>query len=506
MTSRIRPVTVLDEDEEESVSSQSSDVGVTTTMVDRTMESFTQELDSMEQGPDLHEMIERAKSRAEQSHNYNNSNSSAGRGGVSEAYQQQQQKYATDPYASRNRLTEDYRDTPDMRRTGSTPDSRRTNDMTTTPQEPKPVRTPPYQRQSPSSAATPVGYSPRFEGAGDPERGRYESTSRRPPANMQSPTTNGYSKMQSPIPNGYSTTRFEGVADSERERRTSARAQEVNMQSPIPNGYSNIRFQGGVVDPKRENFDRGGGDTNDNQTPLSSVKSILDSMGNTMERQESRIRFLEEENEALRAELEYRKREQRPVPTSTTRTSPHPEPAYSAPPPRSRPANSGSARSPVPAREPWEQNSNSAPPSASRSASKQVRSPMPMPSSPYNRSAPPLRNPGSEPRSYSEQPRHTSPPTRSPRPELWDHQAAPRMRSLGHATYDPPREFTSPTTSRRPEEDVVHHRTFSPGVKFVAELSNVMELEEGLHAPLSAIMDKYWDRIDLVRNGHGWDR
>jgi hypothetical protein len=73
---------------------------------------------------------------------------------------------------------------------------------------------------------------------------------------------------------------------------------------------------------------------------------------------------------------------------------------------------------------------------------------------------------------------------------------------------DRPREFMSPATNRRPEEEVVvhHHRTFSPGIKFVAELSNVMELEEGLHAPLSAVMDKYWDRIDQVRNGHGWDR
>ena len=72
--------------------------------------------------------------------------------------------------------------------------------------------------------------------------------------------------------------------------------------------------------------------------------------------------------------------------------------------------------------------------------------------------------------------------------------------------YDPPREFMSPTTSRRPEESVVSHSTFSPGIKFVAELSNVMELEEGLHAPLSAVMDKYWDRINQVRDGHGWDR
>jgi hypothetical protein len=72
--------------------------------------------------------------------------------------------------------------------------------------------------------------------------------------------------------------------------------------------------------------------------------------------------------------------------------------------------------------------------------------------------------------------------------------------------YDQQREFTSPTMHRRAEEDVVRHRTFSPGTKFVAELSNVMELEKGYHAPLSAVMDKYWDRIDQVRNGHGWDR
>ena len=145
MTSRIRPVTVLDEDEEEeSLQSQSSEVGVAITMVDRTMQSFTQELDSMEQGPDLHEMIERAKSRAEQSYNYKNNNSSAGRGGVPEAYQPQQQyatdPYAVDPYASTSRPIEDYREAPDVRRTGSTPDSRRTVHMTTTPQEPKPVR------------------------------------------------------------------------------------------------------------------------------------------------------------------------------------------------------------------------------------------------------------------------------------------------------------------------------------------------------------------------------
>jgi hypothetical protein len=74
--------------------------------------------------------------------------------------------------------------------------------------------------------------------------------------------------------------------------------------------------------------------------------------------------------------------------------------------------------------------------------------------------------------------------------------------------YDHQREFMSPTTSRRPEENIVRHdhRTFSPGIKFVAELSNVMELDEGLHAPLSAVMDKYWDRINQVRDGHGWDR
>jgi hypothetical protein len=220
MTTRIRPVTVLDEDEEESVQSQSIDVGSQPATVDRLMESFTQELDSMEQGPDLHEMIERAKSRAEESYNnnYNNSSANTGRGGVPEAYQQQQQQqqqHAADPYdyANRSRPTEDYRDTPDMRmrRTegtaSSTPDSRRPIQMTTTtttPQEPKPVRTPPYQRYSPLAATVPVGYSysTRLEGAAlDPERGRYESSSRRPPVNMQSPT-NGYSKMQSPTPNG----------------------------------------------------------------------------------------------------------------------------------------------------------------------------------------------------------------------------------------------------------------------------------------------------------------
>lgn len=322
------------------------------------------------------------------------------------------------------------------------------------------------------------------------------------------------------------------------------------MQSPAAlNGYSTRVLEGDVVDGERENYensskrtttskrveanDRGGDtNTNNNLPPLSSVKSILDSMGNTMERQESRIRFLEEENEALRAEIDYCKRDQ--MPASTTRSSPHPEPAYSAPLPRSHPANSNGARSPLPVpvrepgeqnnismpptrrtpqpasssrspmREPWEQ--RSAPPSTSRSASKQSRSPMP---EAWEHSARPSRNPGPGPQSFhlsSEETRHSSPPTRSPNPDLWDHQTAPPMRSLGPVMHDRSREFMSPAAYRRPEGDVVSHRTFSPGTKFVAELSNVMELEEGYHAPLSALMDKYWDRIDQVRNGHGWDR
>jgi hypothetical protein len=665
-------VTVLGEGEEESV--QSSEAGIqpvtTTTTVDQMMESFTQELDGMEQGPDLHEMIERAKSRAEQSYNnnYNNNRSdNTGGRGASVAYQQQQ--YAVDPYASRSRRVEDYRETPDMRRQeSSTPQNgRRIIMTTTTPQEPKPVRTPPYQRQSPLPAAS-NGYSTHLEGGVDPERENfnYEDSSRRPSVRaqevpMQSPTPNGYGRptrlegaadiererksskraeevnndlhmqslaapngynsrlerdvdperenfiyenssrrtsvraqeghghMQSPTPNGYGRpTRLEGAADLERERRPSKRAEEVNnnlqMQSPAaPNGYNsrleagieperenfiyenrsrrtsnraeevnldmpspapngrNTRLEGPVVDPERDNYENSskrtskrvvevtdrGGDNNMNLPPLSSVTLILDSMGETMERQESRIRFLEEENEALRAEMEYHRNDQRP--TSNSRSSPHPEPVCSAQrPPRSRPAPT-SARSPVRQHEPWEQTStqlpptrsqpissarspmresreqHSAPPSTSRSASK-ARSPM---HEAWERSAPPLRDQGPEPPSFHlsrEETRHSSPRTRSPRPELWDHQTAPSTMSLGSEMHDHQREVASPATYRRTEQDVGRHRTFSPGTKFVAELSNVMELDEGYHAPLSYVMDKYWDMINQVRNGHGWDR
>jgi hypothetical protein len=472
MTSRIRPVTV-GEDEEESLQSIDSEATegqpvAAVKTINKVMESFAQELDvitrSMEEGPDLQEMIERAKSRAEQSY--------------LGAY------YATannkDPYVSKSRHVEEYRDTPNGRRREGTPQSSRRT--ATTPSEPQPVRTPQqYQIQSPA----PNGFRTRLEGGVDPARENYES----------------------------------------RSTRTSNNRVEVN--------------------------DTGG----DNPPPLSSVKSILDSMGDTMERQESRIRFLEEENEALRAEIFYHKRDQRPAASAR---SPVPEPweQNSAPPPRSRPTTS-SARSPVP--EPWEQNSappstsrpnssvrspvrepwgqdsappprsrptstarspvpepweqNSAPPPRSRPTSTARSSPMPEPWE--QDSAPPLRNPGPGPHnSYHHQSngesRHPSPPSRSARPEQWDHQTAPPTRSSGPETYDRQREFTSPqpATYRRAEEqqDVGRRRTFSPGTKFVAELSNVMKLEEGIHAPLSVIMDKHWDRIDQIRNGHGWDR
>jgi hypothetical protein len=385
------------------------------------------------------------------------------------------------------------------------------------------------------------GRSTRLEGAADIEHERRASK-------RAEEVNNNLHNMQSPAaPNGYNS-RLESV-DPEREnfnyesssRRTSNRAKEanLNMQSPAPNGY-NTRFEGAVVGQERENYENNSkrtskrvvevndrdGDNNINLPPLSSVTLILDSMGDTMERQESRIRFLEEENEALRAEMEYY-RDQRP--TSNTRSSPHPEPAYSAQrPPRGRPA-SRSARSPVRQHEPWEHNSaqlpptrsqpissarspmrepreqHSAPPSTSRSAAK-ARSPMP---EAWERSVPPLRNQGPEPPSFrvsSEETRQSSPLTRSPRPDLWDHQTAPPTISLGSGMHDHQREVTSPATYRRAEQDVGRYRTFSPGTKFVGELSKVMELDEGYHAPLSRVMDKYWDMINQVRNGHGWDR
>ena len=70
---------------------------------------------------------------------------------------------------------------------------------------------------------------------------------------------------------------------------------------------------------------------------------------------------------------------------------------------------------------------------------------------------------------------------------------------------------TDRTTPRREAfqsfdtDDYENRPTFSPGTKFVAELSQVMELEPGYYAPLSIILDKHWERVAEIRKRHQWD-
>ena len=47
---------------------------------------------------------------------------------------------------------------------------------------------------------------------------------------------------------------------------------------------------------------------------------------------------------------------------------------------------------------------------------------------------------------------------------------------------------------------------FSPGTCFVGELSRLMKMEKGHHAPLSVIIDKHWDQLrDALDNDRGYD-
>ena len=47
---------------------------------------------------------------------------------------------------------------------------------------------------------------------------------------------------------------------------------------------------------------------------------------------------------------------------------------------------------------------------------------------------------------------------------------------------------------------------FSPGTQFVEELSRVVDIQQGHYAPLSVIMDKHFARVTQIRSRNGWDR
>jgi hypothetical protein len=50
-----------------------------------------------------------------------------------------------------------------------------------------------------------------------------------------------------------------------------------------------------------------------------------------------------------------------------------------------------------------------------------------------------------------------------------------------------------------------HNNTqFSPGTRFVAELSQVMELDPGYDAALATILDKHWSRVVDIKRRHQW--
>ena len=73
------------------------------------------------------------------------------------------------------------------------------------------------------------------------------------------------------------------------------------------------------------------------------------------------------------------------------------------------------------------------------------------------------------------------------------------IRSAGSRT--PPQRPAFYDENSRPPVD---HR-FSPGTKFVAELSRVMDLDPEVQVPLSLILDKQWERLSEVRQRHRWN-
>ena len=97
-----------------------------------------------------------------------------------------------------------------------------------------------------------------------------------------------------------------------------------------------------------------------------------------------------------------------------------------------------------------------------------------------------------------------------------DEYRAPRGRTPPRWTdrgRSPHRQQQQQQARRRPtrssaDRSTTHLATdenqFSPGTKFVAELSQVMHLEPGYHAPLSLILDKHWERVAEIRQRHQW--
>jgi hypothetical protein len=66
--------------------------------------------------------------------------------------------------------------------------------------------------------------------------------------------------------------------------------------------------------------------------------------------------------------------------------------------------------------------------------------------------------------------------------------------------------FTTPLSDHDYHHQLANREVFSPGTQFVAELSKVMQLDEGHHALLSLIMDKHYGRVSQIWSRHGWDR
>lgn len=83
----------------------------------------------------------------------------------------------------------------------------------------------------------------------------------------------------------------------------------------------------------------------------------------------------------------------------------------------------------------------------------------------------------------------------------------PSHNSHESVTYTATDRYASPHDLLRRNEEVSitsSRNPFSPGTKFVAELSQLMPLEPGLHAPLSIILDKHWERLEEIRGRRGW--
>lgn len=68
-----------------------------------------------------------------------------------------------------------------------------------------------------------------------------------------------------------------------------------------------------------------------------------------------------------------------------------------------------------------------------------------------------------------------------------------RMSTPARNIPSPPKRIHTTTTSIPEEHDGLEE--FTPGTRFVAKLATLMRLEMGHHAPLSVILDRYWEEL-----------